>query len=294
MLRVTAFISEAHYGDPARLRRVLSSHGSDQPGPAHVVTGSGEQIEDLSFQLAAALPDPGASGGGVPVSTAVMAYIERRRRQELRRIVRGGVVMDVRPEGGGTARVTFGPRGHALADFARQRFVVFYQKTASNVAFAQLPAGAADHRDLRARFPELLVDADGARVAAVGPFPRVAALRELLREPPRPSASGEETCAICLERIDATRRDALACGHAFCSRCLARAFLVKPVCPTCGKVYGVLTGTQPRGGTMRHAAIDSPLPGWEGHGTIVIQYHIPSGIQQVGSCRRGDGEAGPS
>ncbi|XP_024909169.1 E3 ubiquitin-protein ligase DTX3L-like [Cynoglossus semilaevis] len=57
-------------------------------------------------------------------------------------------------------------------------------------------------------------------------------------------------------------------------------FQYKPVCPTCGQIYGTLTGNQPEGGSMTVTTNSSSLPGYEGYGTIVIQYDISSGIQK--------------
>ncbi|ROL51443.1 putative E3 ubiquitin-protein ligase DTX3 [Anabarilius grahami] len=47
----------------------------------------------------------------------------------------------------------------------------------------------------------------------------------------------------------------------------------------CGEIYGNLTGTQPKGGTMTVSRDRSSLPGYEKYGTIVISYYIPSGYQ---------------
>lgn len=198
--------------------------------------------------------------------------------------------------------VTFRPRtpseSRLRADLVRQRFVVFYQKTASDLTVANLPVSFSDISELRRSFPRLLFErgGDGPELTVTGAFPHVAAFRTSLLQKPssgrdlttfgassasRPGHE-EESCPICLENIDAAKKTSLACKHSFCADCLRRAFEHKPVCPTCGKVYGVLRGTQPEGGKMAVSRSHSSLPGHEQHGTIVIDYSIPSGIQQVG------------
>ena len=56
----------------------------------------------------------------------------------------------------------------------------------------------------------------------------------------------------------------------------------KPVCPSCGEIYGKIHGDQPADGQMtsevRH---DIHLPGHEDMGTIVITYSFPDGTQGV-------------
>ncbi|XP_041643658.1 E3 ubiquitin-protein ligase DTX3L-like [Cheilinus undulatus] len=96
----------------------------------------------------------------------------------------------------------------------------------------------------------------------------------LSREP----AEGD-VCPICMESIKSREKETLKCKHSFCRECLKTAFVYKPVCPTCGAVYGLLTGTQPDGGTMDVTTEPSSLPGYERDGTIIISYYIPSGIQ---------------
>uniref|UniRef100_A0A3Q3WEE4 E3 ubiquitin-protein ligase n=1 Tax=Mola mola TaxID=94237 RepID=A0A3Q3WEE4_MOLML len=90
----------------------------------------------------------------------------------------------------------------------------------------------------------------------------------------------DESCPICMETIEITEKETLECKHSFCRTCLKKAFKYKPVCATCGKVYGALTGTQPEGGTIRFSKMSIPLPGYDQYGTIIIQYDIPSGIQK--------------
>lgn len=92
----------------------------------------------------------------------------------------------------------------------------------------------------------------------------------------------DETCPICLDTIKTPDCRVLSkCQHKFCKDCLDRAFQLKPACPMCGEIYGNLTGTQPKGGTMTVSRDRSSLPGYEKYGTIVISYYIPSGYQGV-------------
>ncbi|XP_071947502.1 uncharacterized protein [Antedon mediterranea] len=89
--------------------------------------------------------------------------------------------------------------------------------------------------------------------------------------------SVEESCPICLSDC----QDPVSlknCNHIFCKQCIISAFKTKPACPICGVIYGCLVGNQPDG-TMEIGKVQSSLPEYEGYGTIIIQYYIPSGIQ---------------
>ena len=89
------------------------------------------------------------------------------------------------------------------------------------------------------------------------------------------------------------------CGHIFHKGCILQAFeKCQKKCPTCGAIYGIITGTQPTGQVristsdvfdsvvswcrwvQMHFKRDAvSLPGYEDCGTITIRYDIPSGIQ---------------
>ncbi|XP_013401656.1 uncharacterized protein LOC106167412 isoform X1 [Lingula anatina] len=86
-------------------------------------------------------------------------------------------------------------------------------------------------------------------------------------------------CAICFD--EPTNPIALSkCNHVFCKECIDNCFkLHKPACPTCGTLYGTLTGNMPEG-TMTVSKEWAPLPGHGGFGTIVITYSFSGGIQQ--------------
>ena len=89
-----------------------------------------------------------------------------------------------------------------------------------------------------------------------------------------------DPCAICLEECQSPKTLS-KCHHTFCKECLDTAFTHKPVCPVCSVVYGVITGTQPVDGDMDITKERSSLPGYPGHGTIVIHYKFASGHQGV-------------
>uniref|UniRef100_A0A3Q0RYZ1 E3 ubiquitin-protein ligase n=1 Tax=Amphilophus citrinellus TaxID=61819 RepID=A0A3Q0RYZ1_AMPCI len=101
------------------------------------------------------------------------------------------------------------------------------------------------------------------------------------KEKHRKNTGLKESCPICMETIVTKQKKTLRCKHSFCEECLKKAFEYKPVCPTCGELYGTLKGIQPDGGTMNITKNSSSLPGYEKYGTIVIHYNIPSGIQKV-------------
>jgi len=84
-------------------------------------------------------------------------------------------------------------------------------------------------------------------------------------------------CPICLDTMVNPR--ALKCKHVFCSGCLQSALDVSNRCPVCQEPQGVLQGNQPRGEMTFHFERHRSVPGYEGCGTIVIQYRFPQGVQ---------------
>lgn len=243
-----------------------------------------------------------------------MAYIEQKCAKELNKILGNSFVIETHPDPrtvhskpSSTVQVTFRPRQVPInpvhGDFVRQRFITFYQRTASDLQVTSVPVSAQDHKDLQRRFPQLLFKASRNRCTATGPFVHIAKLKEFLLQntqssfkspvnkgpvdTPSGRTSGpakdpeDESCPICMEPMVTTDKETLRCKHSFCRKCLQTAFQYKPVCPTCGALYGILTGTQPAGGTMKATNSSSSLPGYERYGTITIHYYIPSGIQKV-------------
>lgn len=89
---------------------------------------------------------------------------------------------------------------------------------------------------------------------------------------------GDENCIICTEPN--TRPHQLTCGHVFCKNCVQEFLKVKPVCPTCGSIQGVIKGDQPPG-TMNRREVRYSLSGFMGYSTIEIEYEIYSGKQGV-------------
>ena len=86
-------------------------------------------------------------------------------------------------------------------------------------------------------------------------------------------------CVICMSDI-MNKKTLEKCEHSFCLDCIDQWFRKSnPICPSCGAVYGVITGNQPDG-HMDHCVIsDMHLPGFEKHGCIQLNYSFPDGIQ---------------
>ncbi|XP_040897893.1 E3 ubiquitin-protein ligase DTX3L [Toxotes jaculatrix] len=251
----------------------------------------------------------------VDVSRTVMAYIQQKCTKDLSDIQGNSFVIetpDLRTacsNPSSTVQVIIRPlhasRYPVRADYVRQRFITLYQRTASDLQVTTVRV--SDHKALQRRFPRLLFKPSHNKyeVTVTGPFADIAGLKEFLLQnasSPRKSpvnkgpadtrssrTSGpqpahgkkteDESCPICMEPIGITEKVTLRCKHSFCRGCLKQAFDYKPVCPTCGELYGTLTGTQPRGGRMIVSKSSSSMPGYEKYGTIIIQYYIPSGIQ---------------
>ena len=53
----------------------------------------------------------------------------------------------------------------------------------------------------------------------------------------------EETCCICMDTAKNPKR-LHKCGHIFCKIYINQCFSYKPACPSCGQIYGKLTGDQ--------------------------------------------------
>lgn len=322
---ITATINEDGYKDKERLAEILKSFHAEKKGTCYEVRGSYEKIECLSNRLSALNHQLSPATRGrthhqhsvrpVDVSWVVMNYIEKKRTKELDRIRDDGFAIEMQPDlrtarnnPGVIVQLSFIPKHGSIQpvhlDFVRQRFISFYQRTASDLQVTSLRVSPHDHRDLHKRFPCLLLEPSHNKneLIVIGPFMHIAKLEEhLLRGTPSPSKSTvskgpssssapspaptrtkdpeDETCPICMEPI--TEKKTLRCKHSFCRDCVKRAFAYKPVCPTCGQLYGTLTGTQPDGGKMTVSKNSSSLPGHKEYGTIMVSYYIPSGIQKV-------------
>lgn len=251
----------------------------------------------------------------VDVSAAVMAYIEEKCTKELFKIQGSSFLIDhtrVHNNPSSTIQVALRPCHASIspvhADLVRQRFITFYQRTASDLQVTYISVRPHEHNNLQKRFPQLLFKArHNNKYKVTGPFMHIAKLKEFIlqntssssKSPvnkdladspgsrtlgPSPKHSKDhedELCPICMDPIVSVRKETLRCKHSFCKDCLKTAFEYKPICPTCGELYGTLKGTQPDGGRMKVNTISSSLPGYEKYGTIIIEYYIPSGIQTV-------------
>ncbi|XP_028990502.1 uncharacterized protein si:dkey-3h3.3 isoform X2 [Betta splendens] len=292
---ITAMIHEAQVQDQKRLQPCKSR----KEGSYYIVEGSYKELEDIYYKLQAVEP--------VNVSVTVMAYIEEKCQKELSEIEGTSFIIKQqldhtasRNNPRNTVQVTVRPCdpsvSPARAKLVRQRFITFYQRTASDLQVASIPATACLHTDLEKRFPHLLFKSKHNHTYEVtGPFMHMAELNHLISNTAstlntsKASADSpgkehskdceEELCPICMDAMMPSRKKTLRCKHSFCRDCLETAFAYKPVCPTCGHLYGPLTGTQPDGGRMKHSTVSSSLPGFERHGTITIEYHIPAGVQ---------------
>ncbi|XP_060565465.1 uncharacterized protein LOC132724600 isoform X2 [Ruditapes philippinarum] len=94
-----------------------------------------------------------------------------------------------------------------------------------------------------------------------------------------------EDCVICMDKVTDEKR--LNCGHIFCSECIDGYFRVKMVCPTCGKVCGIVTGDQPSG-KMRIDKIRQSVTGFEVCKGIAITYQFGDGKQGPAHPKPGD------
>lgn len=90
-----------------------------------------------------------------------------------------------------------------------------------------------------------------------------------------------EHCPVCYEEIEEANRHKLStCDHSLCVSCFANVARFSSLCPVCRKPFAVVRGNQPENARMRFIIEDQlQLPGFEGYGTILIHYKIPSGIQ---------------
>lgn len=94
----------------------------------------------------------------------------------------------------------------------------------------------------------------------------------------------DSKCVICYDDFTDARTvvHLSKCGtHHFHEGCIAASF--KPgyiCCPVCQTIYGIRTGTQPKG-TMKYSTSSERLPGYEKFGCITITYSFKDGIQEA-------------
>ena len=56
-------------------------------------------------------------------------------------------------------------------------------------------------------------------------------------------------------------------------------------CPNCSLIYGILIGDQPKGYMSAYISEYTHCDGYEDEGTIIIEYHFPSGKGYSGTSR---------
>ncbi|XP_051954618.1 E3 ubiquitin-protein ligase DTX3L-like [Xyrauchen texanus] len=242
----------------------------------------------------------------VEVDETVLNYIIEKKSMELDKLKRNAVSINLNKR-----HVTFSSlTGETIhAQFAREQFITLYQKTATGLQTRTYNVDPENMKRLRAEFPDLLVNTSKYKkgVTLTGSFISLERCEAFLNGTAKrswqhqtlnktkhydtpykqPEAQEntidqaiEETCPICLDTINKLECKVLPkCKHCFCKDCLKRAFQLKSACPICGEIYGDLTGTQPKSGTMSVTKDNSSLPGYEKYGTIVINYYLPSGLQ---------------
>ena len=85
-------------------------------------------------------------------------------------------------------------------------------------------------------------------------------------------------CSVCHKAT--TDQVMSICQHKYCRGCLAQLLHTSPCCVVCKKVLQQVTGNQPDGGKMSHKVHQSSsITGYEKHGTIIITYEFPKGVQ---------------
>ncbi|XP_017294529.1 E3 ubiquitin-protein ligase DTX3L [Kryptolebias marmoratus] len=320
---ITVTIDRANYGDSESLKEILSSYACETTSSSYKVRGSFEKLKSLvDFLLSAnhgsspatqgttgqRSQRASAHGTSVTVSALVMKYIQLMCAEKLERI-RDTCLIIEKQSSPDTVQVTFRTQSGSVdlddrvrLDFVKQRFISFYQRTASDLQVTHLSFSPHQLKELQRKFPLLLFESSaGKTVTVMGPFASLHKLKARLsqsspnissspvsRAPERSRSPSlkhrerdeDESCPICMETIRAGKKKTLKCKHSFCSDCVGKAFDYKPVCPICGEVYGILRGVQPDGGTMKITQTSSSLPGYDKYGTIIISYDIPSGIQK--------------
>ncbi|XP_061162262.1 uncharacterized protein LOC133171516 [Saccostrea echinata] len=88
----------------------------------------------------------------------------------------------------------------------------------------------------------------------------------------------QENCCVCMDTPTNPKR-LKKCGHIFCKECIEQYFEYKPVCPSCGQIYGKMKGDQPLGSiSMRKS--HQRLEGFNDcYSCIIVTYTFPDGSQ---------------
>ncbi|KAG7481362.1 hypothetical protein MATL_G00066050 [Megalops atlanticus] len=329
---VTLTVDLTKFQQTDKASHILNCYDWEEKNGTYKVKGSFKDIEDVFWKLSSlkrldalkyqtdANQDYSTPThvGDIEVVDTVMDYIKQKYSKELNKIV-GDAVSIQYSRVSNKLLVSFQPLRHgkdiSCCHFARERFITFYQKIATNLlvrTFSLDPTLKTQLKSIELEFPKLLISSDSHRLAPMssvsvtGSYTDVLRLEEFLKsgamsyyqltrhqtQQPQtasdsasassraqsPQKEKEEACPICLDTMK-DKKTLSRCQHSFCKDCLDRAFESKPACPICGTLYGHLKGTQPHKGTMEVSTNASSLPGNISYGTIVIRYHIPSGIQ---------------
>ncbi|KAF7687485.1 E3 ubiquitin-protein ligase DTX3L [Silurus meridionalis] len=278
-------MKKAQYQSPISERSNVAEHSMNS---ARLKSASSAQVEP------------------VEVDTFIMHFIQQKCFEELNKMKRPDVHMQINQK-----QVTFlsldTEHGIVHAQMSRERFITFYQKIATGLQSRSYNLDSNQIQPLLAKFPEFLISTGQSKtdqITLTGKFISLERFEQFLKSPPKRSSTRqtnytadrstttssqalqnktldkEETCSICLEQmVKSTMKTLEKCKHSFCKGCLKRAFEIKPVCPTCGAIYGALEGNQPKNGQLKVTYEKYPLPGYENYTTIVIHYIIPNGIQ---------------
>jgi len=99
---------------------------------------------------------------------------------------------------------------------------------------------------------------------------------EILTAPQTRNAVNQAECVICLDSLEMESLVSLQCGHSFHRKCIHRALMANPVCPTCRSSVGEPQGKSPSG-TM--TIMNDPRRCDGAKKSIVITYDIPAGVQ---------------
>ncbi|KAA0717321.1 putative E3 ubiquitin-protein ligase DTX3 [Triplophysa tibetana] len=293
-----SFAASGTLEDVDKTFRYLNAHSTRSVHPKDEMNTRSFASEGLR-SAQSSFPPPQA----VEVDETVMRYIKTIKPEQLERIQRNQVSIDESKR-----HLNFSsPTGENIhAHLAREQFITLYQKTATGLQTREYDSQPKTMDLLSAEFPDLLIHTGRDKLMLTGSFITLDRFEMFLDDKGssrnqvlntarhygthdiEPAIqknttveAKQETCPICLDTIRKGDCEVLPkCKHCFCKVCLKSAFQIKPICPVCGEMYGSLTGTQPEGGTMNVARDTSSLPGYERHGTIIIYYYIPNGIQQ--------------
>ena len=88
-----------------------------------------------------------------------------------------------------------------------------------------------------------------------------------------------DNCCICMDTPTNPKR--LKCGHIYCKECIEQQFAYKPACPSCGQIYGKMTGDQPSGSLSIRRDYQTLQGFTDSDGCIILSYSIPGGYQKV-------------